>query len=118
MRLMKRDLQTVYLRKRIITQDDEANDVFVYSDEATALEMVVQSAGGQAMAQIYGDKLPYMKSCKYQGDELQETQNEGDGICLYVESTEEPDYTIKSIQPFTTHKNVVLERIDTDGRGN
>lgn len=109
MRLRKHDLTTVYLKKRVIEEDDEGNDNVIFSDESIELTMNVQSAGGQIAAAIYGERLPYIKSCKYQGELIKPKQNENDGICLYVKSTEEPDFFIKSIQPFSTHLNVTLE---------
>ena len=110
MRLRERDLQTVYLKKRIPTQDDEGNDIISYSDESKELQMDVQSAGGQVMAQIYGESLPYVKSCKYQGDLLKAGQNELDGVCVDVSADEEPDYEILAIQPFSTHLNITLKK--------
>ncbi len=56
-----------------------------------------------------------MKACKYQGDTINEAQNELDGVCVYVGKDEEPDFTIKSIQTFSTHKNIMLERNDNRG---
>lgn len=75
MRLMKRDLITVYLRRATITQDEEFNDVIAW-ESPVALEMNVQSASGAVNATIYGSKLSSMKSCKYQGDELKEGRDE------------------------------------------
>ena len=117
MRLMKRDLTTVYL-KRIDpnnTQDEEGNDQVIYLDPI-ALEMNVQSASGAVNATIYGSKLSSMKSCKYQGDELKEGRDENSGVCVYVGRDEHPDYKVVSIQPFSTHINVMLERTDDIGR--
>lgn len=110
MRLRKRDLQTVWLKHREVSSDDEANDVVTYPGEAIELRMNVQSAGGQEMAQIYGKSLPYIKSCKYQGDLLKVGENENDGICVEVSKDSEPDYEIISIQPFSTHLNVTLKK--------
>lgn len=109
MRLRVRDLSTVYLRKRKVVPDKEGNDLVSY-EEAEALKMNVQSAGGQVAATIYGEKLPYIKSCKYQGKQLKPNENEKDGICLYVRPTEDPDYVIESIQPFSTHLNIILKK--------
>lgn len=110
MRLRTRDLQTVYLRKRIITQDSEANDIITYSDKSEELAMNVQSAGGQVMAQIYGESLPYIKACKYQGDLVKAGKNELDGVCVEVSSDKEPDYEIVAIQSFSTHLNITLKK--------
>lgn len=114
MRLMKRDLITVYLRRATITQDEEFNDVIAW-ESPVALEMNVQSASGAVNATIYGSKLSSMKSCKYQGNELKEGRDENSGICLYVDKDSDPDYKIKSIQPYSTHINVMLERNDDIG---
>lgn len=114
MRLMKHDLITVYLRRATITQDEEFNDVIAW-ESPVALEMNVQSASGAVNATIYGSKLSSMKSCKYQGDELKEGRDENSGVCLYVDKDSDPDYKIKSIQPYSTHINVMLERNDEIG---
>lgn len=110
MRLRTRDLQTAYLKKRIATSDDEGNDVVTYSEESKELQMNVQSAGGQVMAQIYGESLPYIKACKYQGDLLKAGENELDGVCVEVSADDEPDYEIVVIQPFSTHLNITLKK--------
>ena len=115
MRLRNKDLQTVFLKKHDIKLDDESNEIVSYSDEFEELKMNVQSAGGTLNAQLYGSKLPYMKSCKYQGDELKESRDENSGICVYVGRDEHPDYKIVSIQPFSTHINVMIERNDDIG---
>lgn len=110
MRLRTRDLQTVYVKKRITTSDDEGNDIISFSDESKELQMNVQSAGGQVMAQIYGESLPYIKACKYQGDLLKAGENELDGVCVEVSTDDEPDYEIVAIQPFSTHLNITLKK--------
>lgn len=114
MRLRKRDLMTVYLKKRIPSQDDEGNEVIDYSNNPTRLDMNIQSAGGQVMAQIYGESLPYVKTCKYQGDQLKVGQNEKDGICMYVSKDKDPDYEVVAIQPFSTHLNITLKKRGTE----
>lgn len=115
MRLLKNDLQTVYLKKRNVTHDEEAEEIITYPFEPIELQMNVQAASGTINAQIYGNKLETMKACKYQGDKINEAQNELDGVCVYVGKDEEPDFTIKSIQTFSTHKNIMLERNDNRG---
>ena len=117
MRLRKRDLSTVYLKERLTGQDDEGNFQEGFSDESTEIQMNIQSAGGQVMASVYGQSLPYIKSCKYQGDKIKEGKNEKDGICLYVSKDKGPDYEIVAIQTFSAHCNVTLKKLgDEDGR--
>ena len=85
MRLRERDLTTVYLKEHSVARDAEGEKITVYSSKAKRLRMNVQSAGGIVNAQIYGGRLPYIKSCKYQGNDLIPGKNEKDGICLYVD---------------------------------
>lgn len=108
MRLRERDLVTVYLKRWQELEDDEGNSTKGYSEEVIELKMNVQSAGGQIAATLYGSELPYVKACKYQGDVVIQ---EKDGICLYVDKTEKPDYEVISIQPYSTHLNITLKRI-------
>lgn len=111
MRLREGDLKTVYLKKRIVTRDEEGDKTISYSSDAELLRMNVQSAGGVVNAQIYGGRLPYIKTCKYQGESLVPGKNEKDGICLYVDPGADPDYEILSIEPFSDHLNVKLEKL-------
>lgn len=115
MRLREKDLQTVYLKKRKVELDEEATEIVTYPYDPIELRMNVQAASGTVNAQIYGSKLESMKACKYQGDKINEGQNELDGICVYVGKDEDPDFIIKSINTFSTHKNIMLERNDKRG---
>ena len=115
MKLRERDLTTVYVKRVELEQDDEGNDITKYLDPIS-LRMNVQSASGTVNAQIYGSKLSSMKSCKYQGTELKEGRDENSGVCVCVTKDEQPDYKVVSIQPFSTHVNVMLERNDDHGR--
>lgn len=116
MRLRPRDLKTVYLKKRIVVTDDEGEETIEYdNDHPVELELNIQSGGGSVSAQKYGSSLDYMKSCKYQGNQLKPVENELDGLCVDVGPDKDPDYQIKTIQPFSTHMNIILERIDNNG---
>lgn len=105
----------LYFAYRLLYYDEEAEEIITYPFDPIELSMNVQAASGTVNAQIYGSKLETMKACKYQGDKISESQNELDGICVYVGKDEEPDFTIKSIQTFSTHKNIMLERNDNRG---
>mgnify|MGYP001475996997 CR=1 FL=1 len=92
MRLRLGDLTTVYVRKPQQTVDDEGNII----------------TGG------WSDpiEIKYIKSCKYQGNVLNENESENWGVCLNVAKTVEPDYLINQIQTYSTHKNITLEKRD------
>ena len=102
---------TVYLKKHSIGSDDEGNDITSYSEESVVLQMDVQSAGGQTQAQIWGTQLPYIKTCYYEGVEINEGENEKDGICYKVDSSSKPDYEIISIQEYSEHKVITLKKL-------
>ncbi len=109
MRLKTSDLKIVYLRRPITGKDDEGHDLAPSWSTAVAIKLNVQSAGGSMNAQIWGQQLKYIKSCKYQGNLINEGINENWGICLNVSATSDPDYLINSIQTFSDHKNITLE---------
>lgn len=111
MRVSEKWKTSVYLKKRVIIEDDEGSDIVSYSDEFTELKMDVQSAGGQVQAQIWGTQLPYIKTCYYEGNEINEGENEKDGICYKVDSSSKPDYEIISIQEFSEHKVITLKKL-------
>lgn len=110
MRLKTADLTTIYLREPINGQDDEGNIIKNGWGDPITIKMNVQSAGGTVNAQIWGKDLKYIKSCKYQGNLINEGQQENWGICLHVAKDAEPDYLINSIQTFSDHKNITLEK--------
>ena len=111
MKLRRKGLMTVHLKKHGTFTDEYKETYTGYSQESEPLKMNVQPAGGSLNAQIYGEKLAYMKAGKYQGSDLVEGQNEKDGLCIYVDPEEEPDYKIISIQTFSDHINLMLERL-------
>ncbi|WEG74413.1 hypothetical protein [Vagococcus intermedius] len=111
MRLKERELITVYLKKHLVTENSDGDETIIYSDKSVELKMNVQNAGGTVNAQIYGMRLPYIKACKYQGLVIKEGENELDGLCVFVESEDRPDYHIQSIQTFSTHLNIMIERL-------
>lgn len=111
MRLKVRDLRTVYWKKRLTTRDNEANVITSYEKVGAPLKMNVQSSDGQLGVERYGERLKYYKNCKYQGTA---SIKEGDGICVDVSETDEPDYKVRSILDYSTHQNIELERILKD----
>ncbi|MBU7449339.1 MULTISPECIES: hypothetical protein [Lactiplantibacillus] len=104
------DLTTVYLRQQQSGHDDEGNVITAGWSNPIAVRMNIQAAGGSVNAQIWGKDLKYIKSGKYQGNQINEGQQENWGVCVNVTKDSEPDYVINSIQTFSTHKNITLEQ--------
>ncbi|GAB7170384.1 hypothetical protein [Lactiplantibacillus plantarum] len=118
MRLRLTDLTTVYLRQRQAGKDDEGNVITAGWSTPIAVRMNIQAAGGAVNAQLWGKELKYIKSGKYQGDDINEGQQENWGVCVNVDKDDEPDYVINSIQTFSTHKNITLEQCNRDDGSN
>ncbi|MHA3065798.1 hypothetical protein [Lacticaseibacillus saniviri] len=109
MRLRPQDLKVIYLRQRVSTQNDEGDWVKAWGDPVE-LRVNIQPATGQFLSTLYGDKLPRMKSLKYQGENVVENRDEKAGLCVSVSKDEEPDYTITSIMTYSDHLNILAMR--------
>ncbi|MCJ2383780.1 hypothetical protein [Lactiplantibacillus plantarum] len=118
MRLRLTGLTTVYLRQKQTGKDDEGNVITAGWSTPIAVKMNIQAAGGAVNAQLWGKELKYIKSGKYQGDDINEGQQENWGVCVNVDKDDEPDYVINSIQTFSTHKNITLEQCNRDDGSN
>ncbi len=104
---MKRALMKTYqLRKRVVEKNSEGGDVVTWAT-ATPIEATIWGAQGAVQAQMYGERLSYVKNMEYHGTEKLE---ENDGICVYVEGTEKPDYIIKSINKDVDPYVITLEK--------
>ena len=107
-------LETHYLRPREPGKDNEGN---TYVEYGLAKEFTGESwpASGRVQAQMYGEKLPYVRNVKIQGDYVTKRGEDGviryvfesgltvcekDGLCLDVGEEDEPDYEIVAIIPY------------------
>ena len=111
MRLRQRDLKTVYIRPWGKIKDNEGASTNGYGDSFEA-KATIQPLSGQIAAAEYGETLKYMLSMKVNdskiitlnGKAYVQGKNgiitEKDGICVYVTSTEKPDYEVISIKPW------------------
>ena len=95
------------LRKRQVVKNSEGGTDVSYQ-AAIEILATIWPAGGRVQAEMYGEKLKYMKNMEYSGSE---TMQEGDGICVFVGPTDDPDYKIVSIQPEHDPKVMMLERM-------
>lgn len=120
---MKRNrLKIFHHRKKTVQRDNEGNTYPSYSP-AVSFEGEAWPASGKIQAEIYGQRLPYIYNLRINGryemnrDEQDKQIHysfsdtdldfvEGDGICLFVEPEQEPDYRIISIRP---HRFLRLE---------
>ena len=113
-RMRRSRLETHYLRPRIVEKDSEGNTSETFG---TAVEWTgeVWQASGRVQAEMYGEKLPYIRNIKIQGDYTVSVGGNGipryvfseslaisekDGLCIDCGKDEGPDYQVISITPF------------------
>lgn len=112
---MKRNrVQRLYLKSRIINKDNEGGTCEGYAD-AVPFQGEVWPASGKVQAEIYGERLTYVRNVRVDGNYMITTDREGimhyvyadgldivesDGVCLYVNADVKPDYKVLSIKPF------------------
>lgn len=97
MRLRQRDLKTYYVKPFKPIKDDEGSLTDGY-DAAYEIIASIQPLSGQVAATEYGQTLQYMLSMRLNN---LGSIKEKDGVCVYVDSTSEPDYEVISIKPWT-----------------
>lgn len=113
MRLKRSRLKEYAHRARLTRKDSEGS---TYTEYASAVTFTgeIWPAGGKIQAQVYGEKLPYIRNVRVDGRyeiltdaagrlsyqvEDGPVIREGDGLCLYVDPASGPDYRVISIRP-------------------
>lgn len=98
--------KTYWLKKKTTIEDDEGN---MYADYSEPIEIKanIYQASGKLQAEIYGERLNYIQNMLYDGSEK---LKEGDGICVYVDKNNKPDYKVISIKSYS-HQLIELEKI-------
>lgn len=114
MRMRKSRVQTYHHRKKISKKDAEGSSYVEY-ESATEFQGEMWPAGGNIQAEMYGNRLPYIRNVRI-NEKYEITVDEkgivhyicengmdiveDDGICLYASSDSLPDYKIISIKPY------------------
>lgn len=113
MRLKRNRLKQYHHRAAVPVKDNEGNSYIEYG-EAKPITAEVWPAGGKLQAEMYGQKLSYIRNCRIDGAYTVETDEkgrvsylfdtqairEGDGVCIDVPATSNPDYKIIAIRPY------------------
>ena len=114
MRLKRSRVKEYYYKKRSVKKDNESG---TYEEYGAALSFRGEAwpASGKVQAQMYGEKLSYIRNVKIEGKYILVTDDKGkvhyvfpggldiaesDGLCLYVPKESDPDYKIISIKPY------------------
>ena len=113
MRLKRNRLKQFHLRPAEAKKDNEGNSYIEYG-EAKPVTAEIWPAGGKLQAEMYGQKLSYIRNCRIDGTYTIENDQkgrvnyllgsqsfrEGDGFCIYVTGESDPDYKIIAIRPY------------------
>lgn len=113
MRLRRSRVETYYHRKRIEKKDKEGSTYVEYG-AAVSLSGESWPASGKVQAQQYGQRLGYIRNVRLEGKYTIEPDEKGrlhyilngidlielDGICLFTEKDQTPDYKIIAIKPY------------------
>lgn len=91
---MRRNLQKEYaLKRRVTDRNDEGGYIESWSDPVT-IRATIWQASGRVQAELYGERLAYMRNMEYEGAE---TIAENDGVCVLVSPERDPDYRVVSV---------------------
>lgn len=95
-------------------KDNELNAYTEYLEPVT-FKGTVWPGGGKVQAELYGNRLSYIRNIKVEGRYYITTDRKGtihyvfpsgldlvenDGLCLYVSADSEPDYKIIAVKPY------------------
>ena len=113
MRLRRDRIATYQLRKSEQKKDSEGGTYMTYA-AAQPFSAEVWPASGKLQAEMYGERLTYIRNVRIDGKyEVKPDEKgvihymlengldvvEGDGLCLYVGATMVPDYRSSAIRP-------------------
>lgn len=123
MRLKRNRLKQYCHRVAEAKKDGEGNSYIEYTS-GKPITAEIWPAGGKLQAEMYGQRLSYIRNCRVDGEYRIDTDEkgkvsyalgdltirEGDGICVNVPGESEPDYKIIAIRPYR-HLYMELEKI-------
>lgn len=115
MRLRQSRIKTYYAKKTKTVKDKEGSTYTEY-ESSVSFRGEVWPAGGKVQAEMYGERLSYIRNLRIEGEYTMSADEKGvihyvfadgldikenDGLCLYVGKDSKPDYKILAIKPFT-----------------
>lgn len=123
MRLKRSRLSEYWCRKAISKKDAEGSSYIEYGP-AKIITAEMWLGGGKLQTEMYGNRLPGIRNLRLQGkyrevpgrngkvsyqldSRLEITA--GDGICIYVDKDQEPDYQVVAIYPYS-HLTLEVEK--------
>lgn len=105
---MRRNLKKDYtLKRRTTSRTLEGGSIESWNNPVT-IQATIWQASGRIQAEMYGERLAYMRNMEYEGAE---TISENDGICVFVSADETPDYRVISVNADYKPVRYLLEAI-------
>ncbi|MDO4275880.1 MAG: hypothetical protein Q4D16_19610 [Eubacteriales bacterium] len=116
MRLKQSRIENYFWKPRIIRKDKEGSSCEEYG-AAVSFRGESWPVSGKTQAEKYGQRLPYVRNLKIEGRYIAKADDKGrmhydfgggfdvrelDGICIYAEAGQKPDYKIISIKAYRT----------------
>ena len=99
--------KTYYLKRKEIIKDNEGGKYEGFEENATEIQANISPATGKLQAEIYGQRLKYIRNMLYDGSQ---ELKEGEGLCVYVPKESNPDYRVISIKMYS-HLVIELEKV-------
>lgn len=106
MRMRKSLMKRYNLRARSVERNVEGGTDEIWL-QAVPIEAIIWQASGKVQAEIYGERLTYIKNMEYAGEQ---SIRENDGICVYVDAEHDPDYVVVAINRDVSPMQITLER--------
>ncbi|WFR64200.1 hypothetical protein P9222_08505 [Paenibacillus amylolyticus] len=106
MRLRERDKRLVIFQPRVPQREDDGTTSEGWG-EPFELRGNVQPAGGRVMAEMYGERLAYMRVMYV--EQKPPKRLESGGACL--NTLDLPDYKVVAVRPWSGHYVIDLEAI-------
>lgn len=108
MRLRQRDLKEYQYKAYGKFKEPDGTKYTGYDSVGKKIKAKIHPAGGKMLSEIYGLRLAYMLSLYCENDMR---LKENDGICVYVDESNNPDYKIVAIRRYNTHIVADLEKV-------
>ncbi len=93
-------MKDYYLRKQINKKNNEGSSYLGY-DEPFCFQAEIWPASGKIQAEVYGQRLNYILNMLC--EDIKDIA-EGDGVCVYVDQRDTPDYKIISIKKYDDNR--------------
>ena len=67
--MRRSQMKRYYLKRRTPQKNSEGGTIVAYAD-AVEIDAIIWPAGGKVQAEMYGERLAYIKNMEYGGDEM------------------------------------------------